>query len=137
MTPAARLTNEIRAAVSKHGARLFNTHVGKFWAGHSARRFTKTETVTVRAGDVLIRNGRMVNVGFPGLSDLIGGSPMKITPEDVGKTVFVATVIEVKAGNDRPRSGQPEFIAAVQRMGGRGGFARSVGEAVSIVSPPR
>lgn len=134
MTPAQRLTNEIRSTVSKLGARLFPMTVGKFWAGHSARLITKTETVTVNRGDVILRNGRMVNVGFKGLSDTLGGSPMTITADDVGKTVCILTAIEVKYGADRLREGQPEFLAAVKKMGGRAGVARSPHDALEIVA---
>lgn len=135
MTPGTRLTNEIRLATAKLGARLFPMVVGKFWGPyHKGRRITKTETVTLRPGDVLIRGGHMVSVGFTGLSDTLGGSPMTITAEDVGRTVCVLTAVEVKAGNDRPRPGQPEFIEAVKKMGGRAGMARTPEDAIRICS---
>lgn len=133
MTPATSLTNQIRAATSKMGARLFPMTTGKFYGPvHRARRITKTETVTLNPGDVVIRQGHIVSVGFKGLSDTLGGSPMTITAEDVGKTVLILTAIEIKAGADRLREGQPEFLAAVKKMGGRAGVARSAQDAVSI-----
>ena len=58
---------------------------------------------------------------------------MTITAEDVGKTVCILTAIEIKAGADRLREGQPEFLAAVKKMGGRAGVARSAQDAVDIV----
>lgn len=133
MTPGTRLTNEIRAATSKLGARLFPMTVGKFWGPyHRGRRITKTETVTLKPGDVVIRGGHMVNVGFTGLSDTLGGSPMTITSEDVGRTVMILTAVEVKAGKDQLREGQPEFLAAIKKMGGRAGVARTPEDAISI-----
>lgn len=133
MTPGTRLTNEIRAATSKLGARLFPMTVGKFWGPyHRGRRITKTETVTLQPGDVVIRGGHMVNVGFTGLSDTLGGSPMTITEEDVGRTVMILTAVEVKAGKDQLREGQPEFLAAIKKMGGRAGVARTPEDAISI-----
>lgn len=133
MTPGTELTNRIRAATSKLGARLFPMTVGKFWGPfHKGVRFDRAQMVQVNPGDVLIRGGYMVSVGFTGLSDLLGGSEMTITPEDVGKTVMILTAVEVKAGKDRPREGQPEFVAAVKKMGGRAGFARSPEDAVKI-----
>lgn len=133
MTPAAALTNRIREAVSKRGARLFPMTVGKFWGPyHKGRRITKTETVTLQPGDVVIRGGHMVSVGFTGLSDTLGGSPMTITSEDIGKTVMILTAVEVKAGADRLRPGQPEFLAAIKKMGGRAGVARTPEDAISI-----
>lgn len=135
MTPAQALTNQIRAAVSKLGARLFPMTAGKFWGPyHRGTRYTQTQTITVQPGDVLIRQGHMVSVGFTGLSDTLGGSPMVITADDVGKTVCVLTAIEIKAGADRLREGQPEFLAAIKKMGGRAGVARSPEDAVKIVT---
>lgn len=133
MTPGTRLTNEIRAATSKLGARLFPMTVGKFWGPfHKGVRYNAPQTVKVNAGDVLIRGGYMVSVGFTGLSDTLGGSPMTITAEDVGRTVMILTAVEVKAGKDRARPGQPEFIEAVKKMGGRAGMARSPEDAIRI-----
>lgn len=135
MTPGTRLTNEIRAATSKIGARLFPMTVGRFWGPyHKGRRIVKTETITVHPGDVLIRGGHVVSVGFTGLSDTLGGSPLTITEADVGRTVFVLTAVEVKAGNDRERPGQPEFIAAIKKLGGRAGVARTPEDAIRICS---
>lgn len=124
MTPAAALTNKIREAVSKKGARLFPMTVGKFWAGIPIGKTTE--------GHTILKHARIVNVGFSGLSDTLGGSPMTITAEDVGKTVMVLTAVEIKAGNDRLRPGQPEFLAAIKKMGGRSGVARSPEDAVRI-----
>jgi len=135
VTPGTRLTNEIREAASKLGARLFPMTVGKFWGPyHKGVRYERTQSVTVNPGDVLIRGGYMVSVGFTGLSDTLGGSPMVITAEDVGRTVMVLTAVEVKAGKDRPRPGQPEFIEAVKKMGGRAGMARTPEDAIRICS---
>lgn len=135
MTPGTQLTNKIRAATSKLGARLFPMTTGKFFGPvHRARQITKTETVTLNPGDVLIRQGHIVSVGFKGLSDTLGGSPMTITAEDVGKTVCILTAIEIKAGADILREGQPEFLAAVKKMGGRAGVARSPEDAIRIVT---
>lgn len=123
MTPGAKLTNQIREAASKIGARLFVMTTGKFWQG---RIVAQTEDT------ITLKNYRMVNVGFEGLSDLLGGSPVVITPEMVGRTLLVVTAVEVKAGNDKPRPKQPEFIAAIKKLGGRAGFARSIDDALKI-----
>lgn len=134
MTPATALTNQIRAATSKLGSRLFPMTVGKFYGPfHRGTRYTRTQTITVQAGDVLIRQGHMVSVGLPGMSDLVGFTPHVVSVEDVGKTVAIYTACEVKAGEDRMRPGQPEFIAAVIKNGGRAGVARTPEDAVRIV----
>lgn len=124
MTPAATLTNRIREATSRLGARLFNTHVGKFWAGIPIGK--------TKEGHTILKNARIVNVGVQGMSDLIGPTPYVVTAEDVGKTLAIYTAVEVKAGADQIRPGQLEFVDMVVKMGGRGGIARSVQEAVDI-----
>lgn len=123
MTPGAVLTNKIREAVSKVGARLFVMTTGKFWQGQIVNQTDTTIT---------LKNPRLVNVGFEGLSDLLGGSPVVITPEMVGQTLLVITAVEVKAGDDKPRPKQPEFIAFIKKAGGRAGFARSVEDGLKI-----
>lgn len=65
-------------------------------------------------------------------SDLIGGTPMIITPAHVGMRVLVFTAIEVKkptwhAGEDKRReSGQLRFINAIRAAGGIGFFGNNV-----------
>lgn len=109
--------------------------VGKFWGPyHKGRRITKTEIVTLHPGDVLIRQGHMVSVGTVGMSDLFGSSPLTITAEHIGMTLPILTAVEVKAGKDQLRPGQPEFIAFVRSIGGRAGIARTAEDAFRIVS---
>lgn len=126
MTPAQRLTNEIRNAASRVGARLFVMTTGRFWAGQVVGRTSE--------GHLILRNPRLVNVGFEGLSDLAGYTPVTITQDMVGQTLPVLTVCEVKAGKDRPTPKQLQVIDAVKRAGGRAGIARSVSDALEIVS---
>lgn len=64
-------------------------------------------------------------------SDEIGGTMVTITPEMVGKTVFIFTAIEVKPKGFKMRQfkpgtreyGQLKFLEWVVSMGGFGGFA--------------
>lgn len=123
MTPGAKLTNQIREAASKIGARLFVMSSGTFWQGQIVRKTDDTLT---------LKYPRRVTVGFEGLSDLLGGSPVVVTPEMVGQTLLIVTAVEVKAGNDQPRPKQPEFIAFIKKAGGRSGFARSIDDALKI-----
>lgn len=125
MTPAARLTNEIRVAVSKLGGRLFGVTVGKFWTGFKVG--------TLANGDTVLRNARIVNVGLKGMSDLAGWIPVVVTQEMVGTTVAVRLDIEVKT-TDRPSPEQIAWIDAVNKSGGRAGIARTPEEAVRIVT---
>lgn len=124
MTPAARLTNEIRVAVSKVGGRLFGVTVGKFWAGFKVG--------TLANGDTVLRNARIVSVGIEGMSDLAGWIPVVVTQEMVGTTVAIRLDIEVKT-TDRPSPEQIAWIEAVNKSGGRAGTARTPEDAVRIV----
>lgn len=130
MTPAQRLTNQVRDAVSRTGARLFNVHVGKFWAGNPTR-YSRTQTVEVHDGDVLIRRARLINSGIEGMADLIGCVPVVVTPEMVGQTLAVYTSVEIKT-TDRPSPAQIRWMEAVKKMGGRAGIARTPEEAIRI-----
>lgn len=124
MTPAAALTNRIREAVSKKGARLFPMTVGVFLTGRIISKLPN--------GDSIVRGARTVNVGTKGMGDLVGWSPVTITPDMVGKTVAIYSVVEVKAGTDRIRPEQQAFIEAVVKSGGRAGIARSADDAIRI-----
>jgi len=125
VTPAAALTNSIRLACSKTGARLFVTTVGKFWAGQCVGRLPN--------GDTVIRNARIVSVGTPGQSDLGGWIPVVVTADMVGTTLAVRCDVEVKTPTDRPTPAQLAYIDAVNKSGGRAGIARSSEDAVRIV----
>lgn len=84
-------------------------------------------------GQLPDRNGRMIKFGLcVGGSDIIGGTPVTITPDMVGQTLLVFTAVECKTETGRPTPAQNAFIAAVVRAGGRAGVARSAAEAVAI-----
>ena len=129
MTSEALIQRAIRLHVSKLGARLFRHNVATSWVG---------EVSHLKDGSVLIRNPRIMHAGLVrGGSDLIGWTPVTITPEMVGHVVSVFTAIECK----RPRGGRksPEqvaFVNAILRDGGFAGFARSEDEAAAIITRP-
>lgn len=98
------------------------------------------------AGSVAFRNnsgayqdkaGRLIRygVGQPGGSDLIGWTPIVVTPQMVGQTVAVFTAVEAKAPKGRPTEAQLNFINQVLQSGGFAGIARSAAEAVEIITP--
>lgn len=103
----------------------------------------QTRLALARAGSVMHRNnvgqytdpktGRPIRYGLcVGSSDLIGWTPVTITPDMVGRTLAVFTAVEVKAPHGRPTEPQLNFIAQVTKAGGFAGIARSPGEAVAI-----
>ena len=76
------------------------------------------------------RQGRPVRFGLcPGSSDLIGLRTVTVTPDMVGQRLAVFAAVEVKAPKGRLTDQQVHFLAAVGRMGGLAGVARSVEDA--------
>ena len=71
--------------------------------------------------------GNIVSFGLcKGSSDLIGWTPVIITPEMVGKKLAVFTAVEVKKnkfGKYRATEDQKHFITAVKNNGGMAGVA--------------
>jgi hypothetical protein len=108
-----RIQQEIRLAVSKGDTRVFRNKTG-----------------TLRDA-----NGRPVSFGLcKGSADLIGWRSVTITPEMVGQQVAVFTSIEVKAATGRIRPEQQQWLNAVQAAGGIAGVARSVEDAMDLLS---
>lgn len=116
---------QILLTCSRGPTRLFRQNTGQGWVGQS-RRFSRSETVIVQPGDVLIRNARPLHAGLcEGSSDLIGW-----TQRD-GAAVF--TAIEVKAERGRVTQEQAQFVEVVTAAGGIAGIARSVEDAHRLI----
>jgi hypothetical protein len=108
-----RIQQEIRLAISKGDTRVFRNNTG-----------------TLRDA-----NGRPVQFGLAkGSADLIGWTTRTITPDMVGQRVAVFTSIEVKAPAGRVSPEQRQWMEAVQAAGGIAGVARSVEDALRIVT---
>ncbi len=69
-----------------------------------------------------------------GSADLIGYRSIAITPDMVGTTVAVFLSIEVKTATGKLRPEQQQWLDAVQAAGGIAGVARSVEDALRIVT---
>lgn len=117
------LVTEILIAASALGARLWRRNVGMGWIG-DAKRFSAAGTVSVRAGDVLIRQARPFHNGEKGQSDTYGWRPVMITPEMVGTTIAQHVEIEAKTGEGRESQEQRWWGEAVTKSGGLYGVAR-------------
>ena len=95
-----------------------------------ATRLFRNNTGTLR--DI---NGRPVQFGLcKGSADLIGWTTRTVTQDMVGQQIAVFTSIEVKAATGRIRPEQQQWLNAVQAAGGIAGVARSVGEAMDLLS---
>ena len=106
---------EIRLALSRAGSTLHRNNQGLAWYGKDR--------------DQPVKYGLGVGTG-----DLIGFTPVVITPGMVGMTIAVYTSIEIK----RPHGGredqeQQNYVRVVQAAGGFAGFARSPDEALQII----
>lgn len=102
------LLNAIRKAATSLGARLYRNNVG-----------------VARYPD----GSRVVYGLYPGSSDLIGWTPVKIEQRHVGSTLAVFTSIEAKGPRGRLSVGQERWIAAVLAAGGIAAVARDVDDA--------
>ena len=81
------------------------------------------------------RTGRLVTFGLArGSADLIGWRTVVITPEMVGQRIAVFTSIEVKTPTGRMRPEQQAWLGVVRGAGGIAGVARSVPDALQIVT---
>lgn len=114
MSTEQNIQQEIRLALSKTGSRMFRNNSGAF----------KDST------------GRWVRYGVanPGGSDLIGWTPVKVTPDMVGRTLAVFTAIEVKTPKGKTSPEQTNFIDRVKFDGGIAGVARSANDATQITN---
>jgi len=97
--------------LASHGCRLWRNNTGAI----------KDET------------GRLVRFGLcKGSSDIIGITPVTITPDMIGKRVGIFTAIEVKTPKGKATDEQINFIQRVRDLGGFAGVARSVEDALEI-----
>jgi hypothetical protein len=95
-----------------------------------ATRLFRNNTGTLRD-----QHGRPVSFGLArGSADLIGYRTITITPDMVGQQVAVFTSIEVKTPTGRIRPEQQAWLETIQAAGGIAGVARSVEDALRIVT---
>lgn len=81
------------------------------------------------------RTGRLVTFGLArGSADLIGWRTITITPDMVGRRIAVFTSIEVKTPTGRLTPAQHAWLGAARAAGGIAGVARSVDDALRIVT---
>ena len=98
--------------------------------GTGSTRLFRNNTGTLRDA-----NGRPVQFGLAkGSADLIGWTTRTITADMVGQRIAVFTSIEVKTPTGRVSPEQRQWLEAVQAAGGIAGVARSVDDALRIVT---
>lgn len=78
--------------------------------------------------------GRYVRYGLCiGSSDVIGWTPVVITPAMVGRTVLVFTAFECKVGRNVTTVEQGAFLSAVQQQGGIAAVVRTLADATAAI----
>jgi hypothetical protein len=83
------------------------------------------------------RTGRLVTFGLAkGSADLIGWRTVVVTHEMVGQRIAVFTSLEIKTATGRLSPAQTHWLHAVRSAGGIAGVARSVPDALRIVTSP-
>lgn len=93
-------------------AKLFRNDNGTAFAGG--------KSVRMSGGRILLTGASRISYGLmPGSADLIGWTPVVITPDMVGKTVAVFTSIEAKTENDKIRDDQIRWYKNIEKAGGR------------------
>lgn len=121
----ASIQQRIQLALSALGTRIFRNNTGVGWVGT-----VKSRTQT----SITLLNPRPLHAGLTvGSSDLIGWTPITITPEMVGQTVAVFTGVEVKTPTGRATDEQRQFLKVLGESGGIAVLARSESDAVAGV----
>jgi hypothetical protein len=137
MTETNRVIPAIMLAITKARGRLtilFRNNVAQAVVGRAVW-IRHEQAVTVRPGDCIVRSARVLHAGLvKGSSDLVGWDEVVVTPEMVGSTVAVFTVIEAKDKGGRLEPEQRNFLDRVKAAGGKAGVASGPDDALAIIS---
>ena len=126
MNPETKLQNAVMLALSQAGCTVWRSETAGAWVGKPVHREGQLVTLA---------NARMIQAGLcKGGSDLIGITPVTITPDMVGQTIGVFTAQEIKTRTGRTTQEQDRFIAAVLAAGGIAGVVRSVDDALELLT---
>lgn len=129
--PLLKLEDEVEDLIVLDAAQTFDSHL---WRNNSGALETPEGFMRFGLGNI----SKKVNEYLKS-SDEIGGTPIKITPEMVGKTIFVFTSVECKhegwtySGTEREVA-QKNWIDLIIRRGGIAGFASSVDQYRKLVN---
>ena len=125
MNKETKIQNQILLSLSNAGCTVWRNETAGAWVGRVVHR---------EPGVITLANPSALAAGLcVGSSDLIGITPVTITPDMVGQTIGVFTAVEVKTETGRPTKEQLNFINAVKAAGGIAGIARSPREALELL----
>lgn len=120
-----QIQNAIRMAIAEYGT-YFRANVGTAWRG---REYIK------KGRNLTIIDAVPLSTGLPkGFSDLFGATPVLITPDMVGKTLPIFTVMEVKTATGRLRKEQAHFLEFMGSINAISGVVRSVDDALTLIN---
>lgn len=119
--------NNLLLRLSRGPVRLFRNSVGLGWVGKSWRCPKDGTSITLQAGDVVVRKARPLHAGlFTGSGDLIGWRSVEVTPDMVGRRLAVFVSLEAKEGTGRLSEDQRTWRDQVLQAGGIAAEVRSV-----------
>jgi hypothetical protein len=119
--------NSLLLACSRGATRLFRNSNGVGWVGKSWRCPKDGATVTLAAGDVVVRKARVLHAGLiAGSGDLIGWHTITITPDMVGDRVALFVSAEAKEGKGKLEADQRNWRDQVNAAGGIAIEVRSI-----------
>jgi hypothetical protein len=134
MSTEQNIQQQIRLALSKTGSRMFRNNTAMAWTGSRVIR-GRYGSMVLPEGSVLLLDARPLHAGLcVGSSDLIGWTPVTVTPDMVGQRLAVFTAIEVKTPKGKTSPEQTNFIDRVKIDGGIAGVARSANDATQITN---
>lgn len=135
MAAETRTLHDILRRWGCGAVRLFRINVGQAWTGRQVVR-GQGQTVTLRRGDILLRDAHPLRTGVPkGYADLTGWRSVEVTPDMVGRKLAVFVALEVKGPRGRLSPEQDRFLQVVSDAGGLAGVPRSVDDAGEILYP--
>lgn len=89
-----------------------------------------------QCGSYQLPDGRWLSSGLcVGSSDLIGWTPVTVTPEMVGTTVALFTALETKVGKRDTTAQQAKFLARVKESGGIAVVVRDLSDVDAALAP--
>lgn len=116
----------IMLQATRMGARLLRNQVGMAYMANRARTLQRGETYTARGGETILFDCRKAVTGLgKGSPDLVGWSPMVVTPEHVGRSLAVFAGVEVKRPGQKPRPDQQQWLDMLASQGALAGCATS------------
>jgi hypothetical protein len=134
MTTSSDTMKRIMLAASAERSTVFRNNVAQGIVGDPRVWIKHEQAITVRPGDVVVRNGRVLHAGLhEGSADLIGWTPLLITESWVGRTVPIFTSLEAKSGEGRLTPEQQNWRRVTVAAGALTGTPYSPAEAVELI----